>query len=78
MTSTPPESFRAEQAARAEQALRKKRAEAVERYPSWDCPNCTATVPEDSARCGCGYSYHSGTNDLPDLSPITGISVGAK
>lgn len=80
MTSTPPESFRAEQAARAEQALRNKRAEAaeaVERYPSWNCPNCTATVPENSAQCGCGYTYHAGTNDLPTFSPVAGMSAVA-
>jgi ribosomal protein L40E len=68
VTATPPDSFRAEQAARASRAI----AEQAKPVNSKDCPNCTAAVPLATTRCRCGYTFVSGTNDLPTLTLCTG------
>lgn len=68
VTATPPDSFRAEQAARASRAI----AEQPKAANSKDCPNCTAAVPLATTRCRCGYTFVSGTNDLPTLTLCTG------
>lgn len=63
----PPESFRTEQAARAEKALAVQKALDVK-----ECANCTAKVPTNTSRCRCGYVFDLGTNDLPSLTLCTG------
>ena len=63
----PPESFRTEQAARAEKALAVQKALDVK-----ECGNCTAKVPVNTTRCRCGYVFDLGTNDLPSLTLCTG------
>ncbi len=68
VTAIPPDSFRAEQAARASRAI----AEQPKAATSKDCPNCTAAVPLATTRCRCGYTFVSGTNDLPTLTLCTG------
>ena len=68
VTATPPDSFRAEQAARASRAI----AEQAKPVNSKDCPNCTAAVPLATTRCRCGFTFVSGTNDLPTLTLCTG------
>jgi hypothetical protein len=68
VTTTPPESFRAEQAARASRAI----AEQPRPVNSKDCPNCTAAVPLATTRCRCGYTFVSATNNLPTLTLCTG------
>ncbi|MCK7497310.1 MAG: hypothetical protein MZW92_45760 [Comamonadaceae bacterium] len=68
VSSTPPESFRAEQAARASRAI----AERPAAPNSKDCPNCTASVPLAATRCGCGFSFPVSSNDLPTLTLCTG------
>lgn len=67
VTTTPPESFRAEQASRAARALG-ERPQAVD---GKDCPNCTARVPLATARCRCGYSFATSSNELPGLTLCT-------
>jgi hypothetical protein len=64
---TPPPAFRAEQAAKAEKALEVRR-----KTDGKDCPNCTANVPLTTTRCGCGFTFASGGNDLPSLTLCTG------
>ena len=67
LSTAPPATFRAEQAARAEQALAAhKTVEAKE------CPNCTASVPTNTTRCRCGYAFVSCKDDLPSLTLCTG------
>lgn len=68
VTATPPDSFRAEQAARASRAI----AEQPKAATSKECPNCTGTVPLATTRCRCGFTFVSGTNDLPTLTLCTG------
>lgn len=68
VTTTPPDSFRAEQAARASRAI----AEQPKPVNSKDCPNCTAAVPLATTRCRCGYTFVSATNNLPTLTLCTG------
>lgn len=68
VTATPPDSFRAEQAARAARAIADKPAAA----DSKDCPNCTASVPLATTRCRCGFAFVTGTNNLPTLTLCTG------
>lgn len=68
VTATPPDSFRAEQAARAARAISDKPAAAN----SKDCPNCTASVPLATTRCRCGFTFVTGTNNLPTLTLCTG------
>jgi colicin import membrane protein len=55
----PGAAFRSAQAARAAQIMRPDVQE---------CPNCTASVPHDAGRCGCGYEFSSGDNEMPRLS----------
>lgn len=68
VTATPPDSFRAEQAARASRAIAEQPATAN----SKDCPNCTSTVPLATTRCRCGFTFVSSANDLPSLTLCTG------
>lgn len=68
VSSTPPESFRAEQAARASRAVADRSAPST----SKDCPNCTASVPLATTRCRCGFTFVSNSNDLPALTLCTG------
>lgn len=63
----PPESFRTEQAARAEKALAVQKALDVK-----ECANCTSKVPANTSRCRCGYVFDPGTNDMPSLTLCTG------
>jgi len=67
VATTPPPAFRAEQAVKAEKAL-----EIHRKTDSKNCPNCTASVPLSATRCGCGYTFASGGNDLPSLTLCTG------
>ena len=55
----PGAAFKTAQAARATQIMRPDTQE---------CPNCTADVPQDAGRCGCGYHFSSGENEMPRLS----------
>lgn len=52
-TATPTERFRLLQANLAQRLF----PAAVE--PEHHCPHCTATVPADAVRCGCGYELKS-------------------
>lgn len=67
VTTVPPPVFRQEQSARAEQVM-----ETRKHVDGKDCPNCTATVPVNTTRCGCGYAFISGGSDLPSLTLCTG------
>jgi len=55
----PTESFRALQAARAEEIAASRLAEGT-RAGEHKCPNCGARVPGDARICGCGYAFPSG------------------
>ena len=60
--------FRQEQASRADKVM-----ETLVTESGVNCPNCTASVPLNTARCRCGYSFPStGANDLPSLTLCTG------
>ncbi len=54
MCSAPTESFRQLQSSLAQRLY----PAAVE--PAHHCPHCTATVPADATRCGCGHELKSG------------------
>ncbi|HEY8554778.1 MAG TPA: hypothetical protein VIL43_09600 [Burkholderiales bacterium] len=41
--------------------------------PMQECPNCTASVPADRTRCGCGYTFSRAAQEMP---PIT-LDAGA-
>jgi len=41
--------------------------------PMQECPNCTASVPADRTRCGCGYTLSRAAQEVP---PIT-LDAGA-
>ena len=58
-TTGPGAAFKSAQAARAAQIMRPDTQE---------CPNCTASVPQNAGRCGCGYQFSSGENEMPRLS----------
>lgn len=65
--SVPPAAFRQDQAAKAERVMEtRKSAEEKE------CPNCTASVPNNTSRCHCGFAFISGNSDLPSLTLCTG------
>jgi hypothetical protein len=64
-TAVPP-GFRKQQAARAEKIEARRTAEHK------DCPNCTAKVPANTTRCGCGFAFAVNTNELPSLTLCTG------
>ena len=55
----PGSAFKSAQSARAAQIMR---ADILE------CPNCTAGLPHDAQRCGCGYQFSTGENEMPQLS----------
>ena len=69
LTSVPPATFRAEQAAKAEKVM-----DSLQTAPAQhkDCPNCTAAVPTNTTRCHCGFVFATGGNDLPTLTLCTG------
>ena len=56
---SPGAAFKSAQSARAAQIMRPDTQE---------CPNCTAAVPLNTARCGCGYQFSTGVNELPTLN----------
>jgi len=62
-----PPAFRAEQAARAEQAVAH-----LHSLDEKSCPNCTGSVPKNTSRCRCGYTFMDITNDMPTLTLCTG------
>lgn len=65
--TTPPAQFRHEQAGRADKVM-----ETLASESGLNCPNCTATVPINTARCGCGYTFPtSGASDMPSLTLCT-------
>lgn len=33
-----------------------------------DCPNCTASVPADRQRCGCGYTFSRAAEEVPAIT----------
>ena len=63
----PPNSFRQDQASRAEKIMAARRAPDTK-----DCPNCTASVPLNTTRCHCGFAFISGGSDMPSLTLCTG------
>lgn len=63
----PPPAFRQDQAAKAERVM-----EARKVAEDKECPNCTATVPLNTSRCHCGFTFVSGNNELPSLTLCTG------
>ncbi len=63
----PPNSFRQDQASRAEKIMEARRAPDTK-----DCPNCTASVPLNTTRCHCGFAFISGGSDMPSLTLCTG------
>jgi hypothetical protein len=67
LSSTPPPSFREEQAARAERALQDHI-----QLSGKECPNCTSRVPLATTRCQCGFAFASGDTELPSLTLCTG------
>lgn len=67
VSTVPPPTFRAEQAARAEKALESRRAADTK-----ECPNCTSGVPINTSRCRCGYAFTGSGDDLPSLTLCTG------
>lgn len=58
-TEVPGSAFKSAQSARAAQIMRPDTQE---------CPNCTAAVPKEAARCGCGYQFASNENEMPRLT----------
>ncbi|HEX7043757.1 MAG TPA: hypothetical protein VF203_03990 [Burkholderiales bacterium] len=36
--------------------------------PMQECPNCTASVPADRTRCGCGYTLSRAAQEVPPLT----------
>lgn len=65
--TVPPAAFRQDQAAKAERVMETRKA-AEEK----ECPNCTASVPNNTSRCHCGFVFISGNSDLPSLTLCTG------
>jgi hypothetical protein len=65
--SVPPPAFRAEQSARAQQAISNIKA-----LDEKCCPNCTSSVPNNTTRCRCGYTFVADSNNLPTLTLCTG------
>lgn len=63
----PPNSFRQDQASRAEKIMEAHRSPDAK-----DCPNCTASVPLNTTRCHCGFAFISGGSDMPSLTLCTG------
>ena len=65
--STPPPAFRQDQSAKAEKIMEARKA-----VEAKECPNCTASVPLNTSRCHCGFTFISGNTDLPSLTLCTG------
>ena len=65
--NVPPAAFRQDQAAKAERAM-----EARKSADNKECPNCTASVPLNTSRCHCGFTFISGNTELPSLTLCTG------
>lgn len=65
--NVPPPAFRQDQAAKAERVMETRMA-ADEK----ECPNCTASVPLNTSRCHCGFTFITGNSDLPSLTLCTG------
>lgn len=62
----PSEAFRATQAAKIAKAVEAARAlEAKEN--TMECPLCTAILPVNATRCGCGWLVPAGERDIPGL-----------
>lgn len=66
-STSPSPSFRQEQAAKAEKVM-----EAHKLVDAKECSNCTASVPLNTSRCHCGFTFNSGSTDLPSLTLCTG------
>ncbi len=63
----PPSAFRMEQASRADKIM-----EARKTIDGKECPNCTSSVPVNTARCRCGFAFVSVSTELPSLTLCTG------
>lgn len=66
-SNSPSPSFLQEQAAKAEKVM-----EARKLVDAKECSNCTASVPLNTSRCHCGFTFSSGNTDLPSLTLCTG------
>lgn len=66
-SGVPPNSFRQDQASRAEKIMETHRTPDAK-----DCPNCTASVPLNTTRCHCGFAFISASSDMPSLTLCTG------
>lgn len=67
ISANAPDHFRQEQAARADLVM-----ETRKREDRKECPNCTASVPLNTSRCSCGFTFIAGGSDLPSLTLCTG------
>ena len=65
-SNVPPAAFRQDQAIRAEKVMEARKPDTKE------CPNCTASVPPNTSRCHCGFTFLSGNPELPSLTLCTG------
>ncbi len=59
---TPAPAFRAKQSARAQMTL-----VAFQQNATKDCPNCTANMPLQAARCRCGFEFPDSQSQIPPL-----------
>jgi len=66
-STSPSPSFRQEQAAKAEKVMEARRL-----IDAKECSNCTASVPLNTSRCHCGFTFNSGNTELPSLTLCTG------
>jgi hypothetical protein len=66
-SAAPPSAFRKEQASRAEKIM-----DAHKSVDSKECPNCTSSVPGNTTRCQCGFTFVTDGNELPSLTLCTG------
>lgn len=65
--SNPAIPFLQEQGAHADKIMENLASESVV-----NCPNCTATLPANTARCRCGYSFPaSNASNIPSLTLCT-------
>lgn len=58
--------FRQEQGARANKVM-----ETLASETAVNCPNCTATLPANIARCACGYTFPRSSANIPSLTLCT-------
>ncbi len=49
-------------------AVQTTKAAAVVNTGSQECPNCTAKVPANATRCGCGFEMPQSSSQMPGLS----------